>query len=522
MSLELHAPGLSEDTAAEAIRMVTVAAPEFFVARYFRDQKNEALRLKEFQLEFIEAFKDPTCQRLLVMLPPAHGKTTLKRALAAHSLVENPNLRIMSIMANATDAEQDLAALERKLADPREMLVKEHGPFKSDLDWKAASFTVQKRVPTDDKEPSFAAYGVGSNVFGHRTDLALCDDIVTLANSGPGVSEGQRQSVHDWFVQGVLPCAGKEGKVVVIGTPMDHRDLYHELMKPEYHFKVIRMPAIIDDDLGTVLWEEQFPYSWLIQQREQDYTSFMKRYQMIALDETQARFREQSLALCRDNTRRWGEVTQDMKERGFTQVLVNFDWSSAQPGTKSRRSKYCGVCVLAHNPIQAEPKDYYVLEIFHLRDLPEKLVALIHALYDRYGAKAAVIEANGVNQALHQVKELRDWKAAGARIIEFWTTGEKKLDPVMGVDTLVGPVEATKLHFPYGDERSRKEVDDFFTNELLSYPQALLSDRLMALWFGVHTARQFGIRSLKSKLRKTGMGGFFRGLVPPTYGKAQA
>lgn len=519
--IELHATGLSEDAVMNAIRVATLEEPSLFISRYFTDEHNDPLQIAEFQKEFIEAFCDPLIPRLLVMLPPAHGKTSIGRALCAYAISRNPNVRVMSIMSNATDAEQNLAALERKLGDSKSLLVREHGPFQSALDWKASQFTVYKRTLADDKEPTFAAYGTGSNVFGHRADIVVADDIVTLENSGPAVSDQGRQRIHDWFFQGVLPVAGPSGKVVVIGTPMDHRDLYHELMRPEHRFTVIRMPAIIDEDECTVLWPERFSYEWLAQQREADYSSFMKRYQMVALDETLAKFREPSLHLCREPGRRWGEISQDMKDGSFTQVLVAFDPSSSQPGTRVRRSKYCGVAVIAHNPQQKEPKDYYVLEVFHVRDLPEKLVGLLQSTYARYNAKAAVVEANGVNQWFHLVQQFRDWKASGARIIEFFTTGKKKLDPVMGVDTLVGPVEAAKIHFPYGDERARKEVDDFFSNELLPYPQGLLTDRLMALWMGVHSARQLGVRSLKTKLRvlPSWAGGFSRGMAP-TYGKA--
>ena len=50
---------------------------------------------------------DPSITKLLVEWPADHSKTTSTRFLCAYIITRNPNIRIMNIMNNATDAEHE-------------------------------------------------------------------------------------------------------------------------------------------------------------------------------------------------------------------------------------------------------------------------------------------------------------------------------------------------------------------------------------------------------------------------------
>src|SRR3990167_1276600 len=103
--------GLSSDIATEAIRQTTLAYPPMFITRYFKDDKNLPIKLKPFHLELIEAVMDPTINRVLIMVPAGHGKTTVvSRFMMTYLLTKNRNSRIMYIANNSTDAEQNLKA----------------------------------------------------------------------------------------------------------------------------------------------------------------------------------------------------------------------------------------------------------------------------------------------------------------------------------------------------------------------------------------------------------------------------
>ena len=74
-----------------------------------------------------------------------------------------------------------LGAIERDLSDPNSLLVQDFGDLRGDL-WQTTQFNIKGRSIVD-REPTLAAYGTGSNVFGHRSDLIIADDLLNLDNA---------------------------------------------------------------------------------------------------------------------------------------------------------------------------------------------------------------------------------------------------------------------------------------------------------------------------------------------------
>lgn len=473
---------LSEQIVREAIRRTTLRDNGVFVVRYFKDEKNNNLRLKQFHLEMLQAILGPD-QRVLIQVPAGHGKTTIcSRFAPIIAMTHNPNIRIMHIMNNATDAEQNLAAIQRELEDEKSLVVQEHGPYRGDV-WKATEFHVRKRTIID-KDATFAAYGTGSNVFGHRADLVICDDILNLENSGPFVTDRTRQTVRDWFFQGVMKVAAPFGKVIVIGTPMDFRDLYHELEDPKHGFKVIKLRALLDEESHDVLWPERFSYEYLNGEREADMTAFMKRFQCEAIETSALPFQVPWMQNCRNYSRGWGEINDDMKTHNRTVVINGFDPTAGQ----TKASKWCGFVALATNPVE-DPMKFHILEMEHFRLPFDEQIDYIIGKHEKYHARATVIEANGSHQYLLQSKELLKFKQNGNNIVPHFTSVANKPDPIVGLPSLAPLFEFGQLEFPYLDEVSKRWVNYFIAHEGGKYPMAETTDVLMALWFAVLYAR---------------------------------
>lgn len=480
---------ISEEMARSAVVKATAAYPPLFVSRYFTDERGQPVRIKPFHIEWLEAALDPAVRYLYIEAAATHGKSTvMSRWLPTILLSRDPNVRIMHIMQNATDAEQNLVAIQRQMEDPASLLVREHGPFRGRR-WTTTAFDVARRTVID-KEPSFAAYGTGSNVFGHRADWVICDDVLNLENSGPHVTERQRQQIHDWFFQGVMKVADPAGKVVVIGTPMDFRDLYAELREARHGFRVLSYPAIVDEDTREVLWPERIPYEALVAMRESDPLAFAKRMQCQALDSSSLLFPQADLDACCDLDRGIGQ-----KRIGRDDVVVAFDPSS---GVKSG---WCGLAVIAFDPSEPEPRTYDVLEIVSFRrpfesddeGAPGQVETLIDTCL-RYGARALVIERNGAHQYLLQSTKLRAFRDSG-HVVEGHYTGERnKASPTVGLETLGPRIHAGRIRFPFGDEAAKAQTSSFFASEASRYPMAARTDRLMALWMAVLKAGALAAR----------------------------
>jgi hypothetical protein len=493
----INAIGVGDQIANSAIRNATLQLPPLFISRYFRDERNRPLKLKQFHVDIINAVLDPEIKKLLIMLPAGHGKTTIiSRMLPTYLMTKDPNLRIMHIMNNATDAEQNLAAIQREMEDQSSLLVREHGPFKGRV-WKTTEFHLAARTVVD-KDPSFAAYGTGSNVFGHRADLVICDDILNLENSGPNVTDRTRQSVRDWFFQGVTKVAAPFGKVVVVGTAMDFRDLYQELQDPKHGYHVIKLQAIIDDSKQEVLWPERFSWKWLDSERQSDMTAFMKRFQNIALEESLLTFPMIHLEQCRDMNRPSSLITEEMRQAGLTVVINGFDPTSGQ----TKASKWCGFAAIAFNPKQPDPKEFKVLELRHFRAPLEEQVKFLIEKHRQYNARATVIEANGAHQYVMQSTELRTFSASGNAVLPHYTHEKNKPDPFVGIPAIAELVKAHLLRFPFGDEDARKWIGLAFEKEFGMHPMSETTDMMMALWFAWLKARELSARPNRVVLGK--------------------
>ncbi len=487
----------------QAAAKAALAYPPLFITRYFRDDKGKPLVMEEFHLDIIQALTDPSAKRVLILVPADHAKTTLTRFSAIREIVRDRNIRIMNIMNNATDAVQNCVAVEREISDPDSLLWEDYGDLRGDV-WQTGQFTVAGRT-SKDKEPTFAAYGTGSNVFGHRADLVLCDDLLNLENSGPQVTDEARRQLHDWFFQGVMKVAGPTGKIVVMGTVMDFRDLYHELMDPKHGFTVIRMKAL-DEATNEPLWPKRFSADFLLAEKASDLISFSKRRQNEALDTSLLTFERAAWDRCKDLTRGWGEITQAMKDAHETTVFVTFDPSAVQTSTTS----WPAVCVGCFDPEAPLPRKLYVLELYRFRALLEETEANIargrlgqvETLIDlctRYNAQKLVIEANSTNAYVEQNVKLRQF--AVDHLVEPHYTAGNKRDPVLGVASMGATANAMMFDLPYGDARSRKEIDDFLTTEIEPHPMGQCSDRLMALWFFQLKAYEESTRRFRVKYR---------------------
>jgi hypothetical protein len=494
--------GIGAKVAQSAIRSAALAYPPLFHTRYFSDSKGLPLTFEQFHLDMMEAIDDDTMKRVLILVPADHAKTTIARFSLTRKAVRDRNIRMMNIMNNATDAIQNLVAIERELEDKKSLLYEDFGDLRGDL-WQTTQFNIAGRT-IKDKEPTLAAYGTGSNVFGHRSDFVLCDDLLNLENSGPQVTDETRRALHDWFFQGVLKVAGADGKVVVIGTVMDFRDLYHELgdlnnpahrgqthwYHPKHGFHVIRMKALIDEEQETVLWPALNPFSFLVAERESDLTAFMKRYQNEAIESAQLTFAEDRARMCLNRSRGWGEITQQMRDEGATRVYVTFD-PSAKRGSKT---SYPAVCIGAFNPNAEPPRKFYILELFRhpalLEETAENIALgrlgqtdVLMERYEHYNAAKLVIEENNHGAYVSQTTRFRAW--APGHIVVPHQTGANKNDPEIGVASMASIANALLFDFPYGDAQSRTAMDDFFAKELLPHPMGQTTDRIMALWFFV-------------------------------------
>lgn len=181
-------------------------------------------------------------KRLLLMLPPQTGKSTLAAVwLPFWWLARNPGQRIIIGSYGQT------LALKRGREIRR--AVERHGwKWGMELEWGA-------KVVTDwslTAGGGIKAVGVGSGVTGAPADLLVLDD--PHKSRAEADSRTFRDGVWDWYSSDFLTRLAPGGPVVAMLTPWHEDDWAHRVLERDGRveeggeWEVVRIPALADDE----------------------------------------------------------------------------------------------------------------------------------------------------------------------------------------------------------------------------------------------------------------------------------
>jgi len=193
-------------------------------------------------------------RRLVVQMPPRHGKSTLgSQFFPAWYLGTFPDRQV--ILTSATDE----LAIDFSMA--ARDLIGEFG---------ARVFGVRLREAARARHRwqvegggGLRAAGVGGSIMGRGADLLIVDDY--CKNVEEALSDSQRRKVHQWFMSTSSTRLTPRGAVVIIATRWHPRDLIGQLLVDAQRggeaYHVIRLPALaeFDDPLGRAVGEALWP-----------------------------------------------------------------------------------------------------------------------------------------------------------------------------------------------------------------------------------------------------------------------
>lgn len=209
--------------------------------------------------EKLEAVERGEILRLMITMPPRHGKSELaSRRFPAYFIGRNPKKQIITA-SYSSDLASDFGREVRNIVDSPEY----GNLFKVSLaqDSKAAN-----RWHTSDGG-MYVAAGVGASITGRGADLLLIDD--PFKDRQEADSELQRNRVWDWYTSTAYTRLMPGGAIVVINTRWHDDDLSGRLLSEQQSggdkWEVLSLPAI--DGAGTALWPEWYPIERLEQIR---------------------------------------------------------------------------------------------------------------------------------------------------------------------------------------------------------------------------------------------------------------
>lgn len=209
--------------------------------------------------EKLEAVMRGEIKRLIICMPPRHGKSELaSRRFPSFYMGHHSDKQIIAASYNS-DLSNDFGREVRNIVDSPEF----GALFQVKLapDSKAAN-----RWHTD-QGGMYVAAGVGTAITGRGADILLIDD--PFKDRKEADSELQRKTVWDWYTSTAYTRLMPGGAIIVINTRWHDDDLTGRLLAEQENggdqWEVLSLPAI--DNAGDALWPAWYPIDRLEQIR---------------------------------------------------------------------------------------------------------------------------------------------------------------------------------------------------------------------------------------------------------------
>lgn len=195
-------------------------------------------------------------RELLLMAFRSSGKSTLVGLFSAWLLLNDPNLRIMVLAADL--------ALARKMVRNVKRIIERH-PLTQGLrprlpdQWAAEQFTINR--PSELRDPSMLARGIGGNLTGSRADIIICDD-VEVPNTCDTRSKRAELRARLAEIEYILVPGGLQ---LFVGTPHTYDTIYADGPPVDQGdgraflagFNRLELPLLTEN--GKSRWPERFP-----------------------------------------------------------------------------------------------------------------------------------------------------------------------------------------------------------------------------------------------------------------------
>lgn len=393
--------------------------------------------------EKLEAVERGEIDRLMIFMPPRHGKSELaSRRFPAWYLGRNPEKSIIAASYNS-DLASDFGRTVRNIVKTPEF-VNLFGPTLAD-DSRAADRwnTVQGGA--------YVAAGVGTAITGRGANVLLIDD--PLKDRQEADSETIRKSVWDWYTSTAYTRLMPGGAVVLIQTRWHEDDLagrlLEEMRRGGDKWEVLELKALDD---GKALWPEWYPVEALERIRAaigpRDWSAL---YQQNPVP-------DEGTFFLKDWIRYYDEPPPGLRVYGAS------DYAVTEGGGDYTVHLVAGV---------NEHDDLYILDRWRAQTTPDVWVEAFIGLL-RQWQPVEWAEENG--QILKAVGSLIDRRQIEEKAWCFRKAFASSADKPTRAQAIRGRMAAGKVYLP----RNAPWVDEFI-RELLSFPAGKNDDQVDTL-----------------------------------------
>jgi len=237
-------PTLEQVRAAKARRSL-LSFTEYTLPQYQRAAHHELIAEK------LEAVERGEIDRLMIFMPPRHGKSELaSKRFPAWCLGKNPKRQIIAASYNSDLANDFGRNVRNIIAEP------EFGQVFNGVTL-APDSQAANRMNTN-HGGTYVAAGVGTAVTGRGADIALIDD--PFKDREEADSERRRELVWDWYRSTLYTRLMPGGAIVVVMTRWHEDDLAGRLLAAQDaggdKWDVLSLPALHPE--RGALWPEWY------------------------------------------------------------------------------------------------------------------------------------------------------------------------------------------------------------------------------------------------------------------------
>ena len=309
-------------------------------------------------IEKMEAIERGELKRLMIFMPPRHGKSEIASVqFPAWYLGRNPKRSIICA-SYSSDLSVDFGRKARNL-----MKSQEFENIFQDIGLAEDSKSAGKWHTN--KGGMYVSVGVGGSITGRGGDVFLIDDPVK--NREDAESPLIREKIWGWYRAVARTRMTPGGAIVLIMTRWQDDDLAARILKEGKGWDILSMPAIAEQEehyrkQGEALWSSMYNLGELQEIKDDIGTyNWSSLYQQNPLTVESQEFKEEMF-----QEREWSEVL-----RLNTRKFVTIDPAPA----KTEGSDFIGIC---ENYVDSENK--WNLKAYRVKIDPKALIDLIFKL----------------------------------------------------------------------------------------------------------------------------------------------
>lgn len=274
ITARLAEEAIDQETIEESrMNLLTFAT---YMKRHFRTGPH-----LEYLCAALERVERGECKRLVVNMPPRHGKTEIvSRLFPAWFLGRHPDRAVLLATHTAAFVGKIGRSIRNNISSDEFSRVFPAVTLSTDSQ-AAAAFEVVDGDGRRSKRGVFSGYGMGGSYTGEGADLLIFDDLLTEVDSG---SEAALETMRE-SVQALYTRLASSAAWIVVNTRYNERDTVAYLLS-EYAgegWEVVSLPALAERDeeyplpggrtwrrkLGEALFPFHFPREWLEGRRAQ-------------------------------------------------------------------------------------------------------------------------------------------------------------------------------------------------------------------------------------------------------------